>query len=231
VLGGPNKVWPISSKLSSLNTQGRPGSALSCMLPCHENSSPDEILLNCLARGIGERIPKLISASYVNTRCQAVFDSEQSALVKRHPGTSTVWIQLSDASRLRHHVICVGPCIVSDVVCFLTQSSCIELRPSTNIVIWDMLLVGRSAEGDVLPVQLPRGLGRGLWSNGHCDPGFDTRSKLGYLSSSFCVLLFYVGRSPATGRSPKCPCSFLNSLKNLPYVSRPRFFKNCRATE
>jgi hypothetical protein len=61
------------------------------------NGSPDEILSICLDKRIGKCIPKLILASYIRTRCQAVFDNEHSLhLWKRHPCISTVWRQLTD---------------------------------------------------------------------------------------------------------------------------------------
>jgi hypothetical protein len=88
---------------------------------------------------IGKYIPKLLLTSWVRTRCQVVFDNEHSLhLWKRHPCTSTVWRQLTDwreevatwrdlRGLLYSH---------SDILCLLTQSNCIELQPSINILIW-----------------------------------------------------------------------------------------------
>jgi hypothetical protein len=40
-----------------------------------------------------------------------------------------------------------------------------------------------------------------LWSRGRWDHVFESRSRHGCLSASFCVMLFCVGRGLATGRS------------------------------
>jgi hypothetical protein len=90
-------------------------------------------------RRIGKCIPKLILASEVRTRCQAVFDNERSLhLWKIHPCTSTVERQLTDwreqvttwrdlRGLLYSH---------SDILCLLILPNYAELQPSINIWIW-----------------------------------------------------------------------------------------------
>jgi hypothetical protein len=59
--------------------------------------------------------------------------------------------------------------------------------------------------GNPVPVSLTRrshwpcGLRRGSWPVGCWDRGFESRSRHGCLSASFCVVLFCVGRGLATG--------------------------------
>jgi hypothetical protein len=47
--------------------------------------------------------------------------------------------------------------------------------------------------------QWPCGLRRGSWPIGCWDHGFESRSRDGCLSASFCVVLFCVGTELATG--------------------------------
>jgi hypothetical protein len=47
--------------------------------------------------------------------------------------------------------------------------------------------------------QWPCGLRRGSWPVGSWDRGFESRSRHGCLSASFCVVLSCVGRGLATG--------------------------------
>jgi hypothetical protein len=47
--------------------------------------------------------------------------------------------------------------------------------------------------------QWPCGLRRGSWPVGCWDRGFEFRSRHACLSTSFCVVLFCVGRGLATG--------------------------------
>jgi hypothetical protein len=49
--------------------------------------------------------------------------------------------------------------------------------------------------------QWPCGLRRGSWPVGCWDRGFESRSRHGCLSASFCVVLPCVGRGLATGWS------------------------------
>jgi hypothetical protein len=50
-------------------------------------------------------------------------------------------------------------------------------------------------------LQRPRGVGRGSWPLGYWDRRFESRSRHGCLSSSFCVVLYCVGRGLTTGWS------------------------------
>jgi hypothetical protein len=81
----------------------------------HGNDSPDEILSIFLAQENRKWMPKLILASYVRTRCQAVFENKHSLrLWERHLCTSTVERQLTDL--WQHDVTCVGSCDHNDNV-------------------------------------------------------------------------------------------------------------------
>jgi hypothetical protein len=63
-VGGRNKVWRISSKLSSLNTDGRPERFLSCTLPVSRKRFTRRDTVNLFDTGeSGNVSPKLILAS------------------------------------------------------------------------------------------------------------------------------------------------------------------------
>jgi hypothetical protein len=76
------------------------------------------------------------------------------------------------------------------------------------------------------------GLRRGSWPVGCWDRGFESRSRHGCLSTSFCVVLSCVSKGPCDGliTLPRSPTICLNSSRILLYVRRPRSFKDCRAT-
>jgi hypothetical protein len=91
--------------------------------------------------GTGElgNIPEHILASEVRTRCQVVFDNEQSLhLWKIHPCTSTVWRQLTDWREQVTTWRDLRGLLYShrDTVCVLIQSNCIKLQPSVNVLMW-----------------------------------------------------------------------------------------------
>jgi hypothetical protein len=73
------------------------------------------------------------------------------------------------------------------------------------------------------------GLRRRSWPVCCWDRGFESRSRHGCLSASFCAVLSCVGKRPCDGLITRPLC--LNSSRNLLYVRRPRSFKDCRATE
>jgi hypothetical protein len=57
----------------------------------------------------------------------------------------------------------------------------------------------REMKYEVSRSQWPCGLRRGSWPVGCWDRGFESRSRHGCLSASFCVVLSCVGRGLATG--------------------------------
>jgi hypothetical protein len=133
-----NKVWRISSKLSSLNTEGRSKQFLSCLLRVTEKVHHTRYRRSVWHWRIGKCIRKLILASYVRTKCQVVLDIEHACTCEKE---ITALQLLKDnwrtvASRLQREVTRMGCCIVSDMVCSLIQSNCTELQPTINILLW-----------------------------------------------------------------------------------------------
>jgi hypothetical protein len=101
----------------------------------------------------------------------------------------------------------------------------------TTAHVWNLpLSVSKDAE---CRSQWPCGLRRGFWPVGCWDRGFESRSRHGCLSASFCVVLPCAGKRPCHGQitRPGSPTMCLNSSRNLLYVRRPRSFKDCRATK
>jgi hypothetical protein len=89
-----------------------------------------------------------------------------------------------------------------------------------------------SCERDGCNSQLPLSLGCESSPLGYWNCGFKSRSSHGCSYSSFYVVLPCVDRGLATGWSPVQGVlpTVVKRFRNLTYMRRPRFTKNCRGT-